>query len=72
MRVAVAGGTGQIGRPTITALELAGHETIGLSRSAGIDLMTGAGLDQTLEGVDCVVDVTNTTATGMVVSHLAA
>jgi uncharacterized protein YbjT (DUF2867 family) len=63
MRVAVAGGTGQIGRPTITALELAGHETIGLSRSAGIDLMTGAGLDQTLEGVDCVVDVTNTTAT---------
>ena len=63
MRIAVAGGTGQIGRPTIAALELKGHEATGLSRSAGIDLMTGAGLAQALEGVDCVVDVTNTTAT---------
>jgi uncharacterized protein YbjT (DUF2867 family) len=63
MRVAVAGGTGQIGRPTIAALELMGHEAVGLSRSMGVDLMTGAGLDKALEGVDCVVDVTNTSAT---------
>jgi uncharacterized protein YbjT (DUF2867 family) len=63
MRIAVAGGTGQIGRPTIAALEQQGHDAIGLSRSAGIDLMTGAGLEEALEGVDCVVDVTNTTAT---------
>jgi uncharacterized protein YbjT (DUF2867 family) len=63
MRVAVAGGTGQVGRPTIAALKLKGHDAIGLSRSAGVDLMTSDGLAAALEGVDCVVDVTNTTAT---------
>jgi hypothetical protein len=63
MRVAVAGGTGQVGRPVITALKANGHEAIPLSRSSGVDLMTGAGLAPALEGVASVVDVTNTTAT---------
>ncbi|HEY1701806.1 MAG TPA: NmrA family transcriptional regulator [Trebonia sp.] len=63
MRVAVAGGTGQVGRPVITALKANGHEAIPLSRSSGVDLMTGAGLAPALEGVASVVDVTNTTDT---------
>jgi uncharacterized protein YbjT (DUF2867 family) len=63
MRVAVAGGTGQIGRPTTAALAFMGHEAVALSRSSGVDLMTGTGLDRALEGVECVVDVTNTGAT---------
>ena len=50
MRVAVAGGTGQVGRPTIAALKLKGHDAIGLSRSAGVDLMTSDGLAAALEG----------------------
>ena len=63
MRIAVAGGTGQVGRPTIASLKLKGHEAISLSRSDGVDLMTGAGLAPALKGVDCVIDVTNTIAT---------
>src|ERR1700743_1669918 len=63
MRVAGAGGTGQGGLSPIAALKVKGHDAIGLSRSAGFDLMPGDGLAAALEGVDCVVDVTNTTAT---------
>jgi uncharacterized protein YbjT (DUF2867 family) len=63
MRIAVAGGTGRVGRPTIDTLKLKGHDAIGLSRSHGVDLVTGAGLASALKGVDCVIDVTNTVAT---------
>ena len=37
MRVAVAGGTGVVGRHVVTALEAAGHEAVVLSRSGGVD-----------------------------------
>jgi uncharacterized protein YbjT (DUF2867 family) len=60
MRIAVAGGTGRIGRLAITALEDAGHQTVPVSRSAGIDLYTASGLAGALEGTDAVIDVTNT------------
>lgn len=59
MRIAVAGGTGLVGRHTVSALRRAGHETIVLARSFGIDVATGDGLDQALAGVQAVVDVTN-------------
>ncbi len=62
MRIAVAGGTGQVGRHTVSALREAGHEPVPLSRSAGVDVATGEGLDQALAGVHAVVDATNTTA----------
>jgi uncharacterized protein YbjT (DUF2867 family) len=62
MRIAVAGATGNIGRPTIAALERGGHDVVGISRSLGVDLRTGAGLDAALAGVDAVVDVTNAPA----------
>ena len=45
---------------TIQELERAGHEAFAISRSAGQDLSTGAGLDEALQGVDAVVDVSNT------------
>lgn len=60
MRVAVIGGTGRIGRYTVEALRLSGHEATPISRSAGVDAYTGAGLDDALAGVGVVVDVTNT------------
>jgi uncharacterized protein YbjT (DUF2867 family) len=63
MRVAVAGGTGLVGRYTVEALEQAGHDAVVLARSRGIDLITGAGLDEALAGVEAVVDVTNTAET---------
>lgn len=59
MRIAVAGGTGRIGRLVVAELEREGHEAVTLSRSEGIDLLTGVGLRQRLEGVDAVIDATN-------------
>jgi len=56
MRIAVAGATGNIGARTVAALERDGHEAIRISRSLGVDLTTGEGLDGALDGVDAVVD----------------
>ena len=39
-----------------SALERAEHETIRISRSLGVDLITGVGLTEALDGVDAVVD----------------
>jgi uncharacterized protein YbjT (DUF2867 family) len=61
MKVAVAGGTGLTGRLVIEALAAAGHDTVVLARSAGVDLTTGAGLDAALAGVDVTIDVSNVT-----------
>jgi len=63
MRIAVAGATGNIGALTAAALERGGHEVVRISRSLGIDLSTGEGLDAALAGVDAVVDATNAPAT---------
>ncbi len=59
MRIAVAGATGNIGALTVAALERDGHDVVRMSRSLGVDLVTGEGLDATLDGVDAVIDVTN-------------
>ena len=56
MRIAVAGATGNIGARTAAALERDGHEVVRVSRSNGVDLLTGDGLHAALEGVDSVVD----------------
>jgi uncharacterized protein YbjT (DUF2867 family) len=62
MRVAVIGGTGLVGRHTIRALRHAGHDTVVVARSTGTDVTTGAGLNTALDGVEAVIDVTNTAA----------
>jgi uncharacterized protein YbjT (DUF2867 family) len=63
MRIAVAGATGNIGALTVAALERDGHEVVRISRSLGVDLATGDGLDDALTGVEAVVDATNGPAT---------
>ncbi|WP_367137016.1 SDR family oxidoreductase [Saccharothrix sp. HUAS TT1] len=63
MRIAVAGATGNIGSLTAATLERAGHEVVRVSRSLGVDLTTGEGLDEALTGVDAVVDAVNAPAT---------
>ena len=59
MRVAVAGGTGLTGRHVVQALRAAGHEPVVLARSAGVDLVTGAGLDAALAETAVTIDVSN-------------
>jgi uncharacterized protein YbjT (DUF2867 family) len=60
-KVAVVGATGQVGRQVAADLGRDGYEAVAISRSAGVDVVTGAGLDEALAGVDAVVDVLNTT-----------
>jgi uncharacterized protein YbjT (DUF2867 family) len=62
MRIAVAGGTGAAGRRVVEAVRSAGHAAVVLSRSTGVDVTTGAGLDDALVGVSALIDVTNATA----------
>lgn len=62
MRIAVAGATGNIGSLTVAALERNGHDVVRISRSLGVDLSTGAGLDNALAGVEALVDATNISA----------
>jgi uncharacterized protein YbjT (DUF2867 family) len=62
MRIAIAGGTGTIGRRLATALLGSGHEVRALSRRAPeypVDLTTGAGLEAALEGCEVVIDASN-------------
>ncbi|WP_433832114.1 SDR family oxidoreductase [Actinoplanes sp. CA-015351] len=59
MRFAVAGGTGLIGRLVVEQARAAGHHVVIISRSSGVDLTTGAGLDDALREVGAVIDVTN-------------
>jgi uncharacterized protein YbjT (DUF2867 family) len=59
LRIAVAGATGNIGAHTVATLERAGHDVVRISRSLGVDLVTGGGLDAVLDGVESVVDVMN-------------
>ncbi|GAB3999322.1 NAD(P)H-binding protein [Glycomyces albus] len=62
MRLAIAGATGNIGARTAAALEREGHDVVRISRSLGVDLSTGEGLDRALTGVEAVVDATNAPA----------
>jgi uncharacterized protein YbjT (DUF2867 family) len=59
MRIAVIGGTGVVGRHTVEALRRAGHDTVVVARSCGVDISTGEGLDDALVGVETVIDVSN-------------
>lgn len=59
MRIAVAGATGRIGRLTTAVLDAAGHQAVPLSRGAGVDAYTGAGLPDALAGTEAVIDVMN-------------
>jgi uncharacterized protein YbjT (DUF2867 family) len=60
--IAVAGGTGVLGRQVVDAVGRRGLTAVVIARSAGVDLVTGAGLDQALAGADAVVDVSNVVA----------
>ncbi len=55
MRVLVIGGSGDLGRRVVRDLTAQGHYAVAGSRRTGVDLTTGAGLDQAVAGIDTVV-----------------
>jgi uncharacterized protein YbjT (DUF2867 family) len=62
MKIAIAGGTGTLGRQVAAELTMRGHDIRVLSRGAQeyrVDLTTGAGLDDALAGCEVVVDASN-------------
>lgn len=54
--IVVLGGTGTVGRHIVRAL---GDRARPASRATGVDLTTGAGVAEALEGAEAVVDATN-------------
>lgn len=70
MRIAVVGGTGNAGSKTIRRIQRHGHEAVAVSRSGDsvsgapgkrADIMSGEGLAEAFDGVEGVVDCSNTT-----------
>ena len=59
MRLTVIGGTGRIGSQVVQKLTAAGHEAVPAAPSTGVDLITGKGLDQAMEGAEVGINVAN-------------
>jgi uncharacterized protein YbjT (DUF2867 family) len=59
-KIAVAGATGRVGHHVADVLIARGYDVVPMSRSHGVDVITGEGLAAALAGVECVID----TATG--------
>ncbi|UOE48821.1 NAD(P)H-binding protein [Mucilaginibacter sp. SMC90] len=59
MKFLIIGGTGLIGSKVSQELQNAGHTVFAASPSAGINAITGEGLDAAFEGTDVVLDLIN-------------
>lgn len=59
MKIAVMGGTGRIGSQVVDLLNGRGHEAVPHSPSTGVDVLSGEGVAEALEGADVVVNLTN-------------
>jgi uncharacterized protein YbjT (DUF2867 family) len=59
MKLTVIGGTGLIGSQVVQKLTAAGHQAVAAAPSTGLDLITGKGLDQALEGAEVAVNLAN-------------
>lgn len=56
-KIAVTGATGRLGSQLVEVLEEQGHEVVPIARSKGVDVITGEGLVEALQGVDAVADL---------------
>jgi hypothetical protein len=59
MKIAVAGATGRVGSRVVDLLEANVHDVVPMSRSTGVDVVTGEGLAEALAGVECVIDASS-------------
>ena len=55
-KIAVAGATGRVGHHVVDVLTERGYEVVPMSRSHGVDVITGDGLAAALDGVDGIID----------------
>ena len=62
MKIVVIGGSGLIGSKLVSKLSEAGHDALPASPDSGVDILTGDGLAEALEGAQVVVDVANAPA----------
>ncbi len=59
MKLVVIGGTGLVGSQVVKKLIAAGHEAVPATPDTGVDLITGKGLDEVLQGAQVVINVAN-------------
>lgn len=59
MKIVVIGGTGLIGSKVVKKLLADGHNALAASPGTGVDIITGKGLAEALQGTQVVVDVSN-------------
>lgn len=59
MKIVVIGGGGLIGSNVVGRLTNDGHEVVAASPKTGVDVITGKGLSEALDGAQVVVDVAN-------------
>lgn len=62
MKILVIGATGLIGSRVTRQLQNLGHEVIPGSRRAGIDIISGEGLEAAMSGTAIVIDLSNSAA----------
>jgi len=55
-KIAVVGATGRVGHHAVELLRARGYDPVPISRSQGVDVITGEGLAQALEGVESIID----------------
>ncbi|MET3651981.1 SDR family oxidoreductase [Dyella japonica] len=59
MKIVVVGGHGLVGGNIVRRLKADGHDVSAASRRTGVDIVTGAGLDDALAGAEVLVDASN-------------
>jgi uncharacterized protein YbjT (DUF2867 family) len=62
MKIVVIGGTGLIGSKLVEKLRKDGHEPLAAALETGVNLLTGEGLAEAVDGAQVVVDVANAPA----------
>jgi uncharacterized protein YbjT (DUF2867 family) len=55
-KIAVTGATGRLGSHVVDVLAERGHDVVPIARSKGVDVITGEGLDDALDGVETIID----------------
>jgi uncharacterized protein YbjT (DUF2867 family) len=59
MKITVIGASGLIGTKVVDLLTAEGHDVVAASRGSGVDVLTGDGLAEALNGSEALVDVVN-------------